>query len=330
MPSTRLMKAIIIEGDALTCRDDVPVLPPGPTEVRVRVQTAGVNFADLMRKASHFAEAGGGAPIAGLEFAGIVIDAGRDVRGIVPGDRVMAMSGSGYAEYACVDHRLVSRVPDHLDWAQAAAIMVSFMTAHDALCTHGGLRAGSTVLVQGCTSGVGIAASQLAAYLRAAAVIGTSTTTAKLTQMASFGVSVGVNVREQSVPEVVHATTSGRGADVIVDAVGGAAALDNLKAAAIGARWISVGRVDGKVGEFELNEFARKRLSLIGVTFRTRTLLERIQIVERFNQSVLPGLAAGLLRPKVDSVFRLEEADAAQAHVRSGRHFGKVVLQVTD
>jgi NADPH:quinone reductase-like Zn-dependent oxidoreductase len=283
-----------------------------------------------MRKPSHFGDGQGGPSIAGLEFAGVVVEAGSAVRGVKPGDRVMAMDGNAYAEFACVDHRLVAPVPDGMDWPQAASIMVSFMTAHDALVTQGGFAAGDAVLVQGCTSGVGIAASQLAAWLRAACVVGTSTTADKLARMAAFGVGVPVNVRTQSVADEVRQATGGQGVQVIVDAVGGAAVADNLACAAIGARWISVGRVDGKAGQVELNEFARKRLHLIGVTFRTRSLFERTQVVERFVRSVLPGLRSGDLRPKIDREFPLADADAAQAHVRSGRHFGKVVLRVAD
>ena len=322
------MKAIVIEGGELRLRTDLAEPPPGPGEVKVRVHAAGVNFADLMRKPSHFGSGGAGPSIAGLEFAGVVEEVGRGVRGVAAGDRVMAMDGGGYAEVALVDHRLVARVPERLDWADAAAVMVSFMTAHDALCTRGRFAAGDAVLVQGCTSGVGLAAAQMARYLHAAHVIGTSTTAAKLAAMSGWGVDVPVNVREQSVVEAVERATGGGGVAVIIDAVGGAAAADNLAAAAIGGRWITVGRVDGKSAQIELNEFARKRLELIGVTFRTRSLSQRIRVVERFARSVLPALASGALRPKVDRVFALAEADAAQEHVRSGRHFGKVVLRV--
>jgi NADPH2:quinone reductase len=322
------MKAIVIEGGALRLRSDLPVPVPGPSELLVRIHAVGVIFADLMRKPSHFGDAHGGPAIAGLEFAGTVVEAGRDVRGWQPGDRVMAMDGNAYAEYAVVDHRLAARVPEAMAWSEAAAIMVSFMTAHDALCTQGRFAAGDAVLVQGCTSGVGIAACQLAAYLHASHVIGTSTTAAKLAAMRDWGVDVSVNVREQSLLDAVRSATGGRGVDVIVDAVGGAAAADNLAAAAIGARWISVGRLEGKSAQIELNEFARKRLELIGVTFRTRSLFERMAIVERFIASVLPGLRSGALKPKVDRVFDLSEAEAAQEHVRAGKHFGKVVLQV--
>jgi NADPH2:quinone reductase len=321
------MKAIVIEGQDLRLATDVSAPVPGPEELLVRIHAVGVNFADLMRKPSHFGEAHGPS-IAGLEFAGEVAGFGNKVKGFKLGDRVMAMDSNAYAEYACLDHRLVARVPDSLDWNQAAAVMVSFMTAHDALCTEGHFVPGTPVLIQGCTSGVGIAAAQIANYLHASAVIGTSTTPAKLAQMKDYGVTVPVCVKTESLIEAVNKATNGQGVAVIVDAVGGAAAADNLAAAGILARWISVGRLEGKSGNIELNEFARKRLSLIGTTFRTRSLFERIAIVDRLVTTVLPGIADGSIRTKVDRVFPLAEAADAQEYVRAGRHFGKVVLRV--
>ncbi len=324
------MRAVVIDAGDLHLRDDVSVPSPQSGEVLVRVGAAAVNHVDLMRKPSHFAGGHGGAAIAGLEFAGEVVELGAGVAGLAVGDRVMAMDGNAYAEYAAVDQRLVARVPNGLDWPEAAAVMVSFMTAHDALVTHGGLSAGDTALVQGCTTGVGIAAAQLATWLRAANVVGTSTTAAKLAAMAAYGVDVPVLAESGAVVDAVMQASNGVGAQVILDSVGGPVAADNVAAAAIGGRWVSVGRVAGKTAHIELNEFARKRLTLVGVTFRTRSLAERADVVARFVRGVLPAIAAGALRPKVDRVFDLAEAAAAQEHVRSGRHFGKVVLRVSD
>lgn len=321
------MKAIVIEGQDLRYATDVPQPVAGPDQLLVRVRAVGVNYADLMRRPSHFGEAHGPA-IAGLEFTGEVAGMGANVRGFKVGDRVMAMESNTYAEYATVDYRLACKVPDNLDRHQAAAVMVSFMTAHDALCTEGRFVPGTAVLINGCTTGVGIAAAQIARYLHASAVIGTSTSAVKLAQMKDWGVTHPVNVTEQSVVEVVNAATGKNGADVIVDNIGGAVAADTLAAAAIRARWITVGRVNGKFGNIELNEFARKRMFLIGTTFRTRTLFDRMEVLKGFATTVLPAIAAGVIKPKVDSVFELADAAAAQDHVKAGKHFGKVVLHV--
>jgi NADPH:quinone reductase len=321
------MKAVLVEKGELVLREDVPRPVPGATQLLVRVRTAGVNNADLMRNAYHFGRHDG-PPVPGLEFAGEVVQAGAEVQGFEVGDRVMALAGSAYAEYAVVDHRLAVRVPDALDWTQAGGVMVVYQTAHDALGSHGRLRAGDAVLVTACTSGVGIAASQIASYLRAGCVVGTSTTPAKLEQARAFGVTVPVDAKANVLAARTQEATGGRGADVIVDSVGGAECAAIMEAAAIAARWITVGRIGGKNATLDLGELARKRLELIGVTFRTRSLFERMEVARAFAHGVLPALACGAIQPKIDRVFPLAEAAAAQEHMRAGRHYGKIVLEV--
>lgn len=321
------MKAFVVESGELQLRRDLPAPEPGPGQVQVRVRAVGLNRVDLMRRASHFGAAGG-VSIAGLEFAGEVSAVGAGVTRHAVGDRVMAMDASAYAEVACVDERLAVRLPEGLDWHAGAAIPVAFLTAHDALCTNGRFAAGQAVLVAGCTSGVGLAATQLARHLRAGVVAGTSTSPDKLAQMADWGVDIAHAVDAGPVAPALQQATQGRGADVIVDMVGAQAAGDLLAAAAIGARWISVGRVGGKDATIDLAEFARKRLALIGVTFRTRSPDDRARIVADFEAEVLPALRSGTLRPKVDRVFDFDEAPAAQAWLASGKAFGKVVLHL--
>lgn len=321
------MKAVLIEGGELVVREDVERPVAGPTQLLVRVHAAGMNNADLMRNAYHFGRHDG-PPVPGLEFAGEVITTGAEVEGFRPGERVMALTGSAYAEYAVVDYRLAVRIPDALSWTQAGGVMMVYQTAHDALCTQGRFSAGDAVLVTACTSGVGIAACQIATHLRAGFVIGTSTTPAKLEQMKAFGVTVPVHAKEKVLAARILEAAGGRGADVIVDLVGAAESPAIMEAAAIGARWITVGRVGGKNATLDLGELARKRMELIGVTFRTRSLFERMEVGRRFARAVLPALASGAIQPKIDRWFPLAEAAAAQEHMRAGRHFGKIVLQV--
>jgi NADPH:quinone reductase len=331
--NSKTMKAMVNaqsgEKRVLEWREDLPVPEPGATELIVKIHATSVNFVDLQRATSHFEGKGANAPsIAGLEFAGTVAEVGTLVRDFQVGDRVMALAAGGYAEYACVDQQLAVLVPERMSWAEAGATMVTFMTAHDALCIQAELRPGDNVLVQACTSGVGIAAVQIAKYLHAF-VIGTSTNSTKLAEMtASYGMDGGINVREKAVPATVMQLTNERGADVIIDNVGASALSDNLAGAAIRARWVDVGRLGGAKGELDLNEFARKRLRLIGVTFRTRSFGERAEVVRRFNSEILPAMAAGAIRPKIDRVFTLREAGEAQDYMKKKAHFGKIVLTI--
>ena len=307
---------------------DVEEPSPGATEIKVAVRAAGVNRADLRRSIVHFAgsEKSRRAAIAGLEMAGEVVAVGADVADFRVGDRVMAMTGSAFAEYACVDARLAMRVPATLGWIEAAAIPVSFIAAHDALCNAADARSGEFVFISGASSGAGIAAVQIARHLGARRVLGTAGNTDKLNRLRALGCDVPINYRSEQVAPVVHEHTGGRGADVVIDIAGAAAAEININAAAIGARIVCLGRVGGARATFDLDEFARKRLRMIGVTFRTRSLAERIEAVGRFRNELLPAIASGSVKPVIDRVFSLDAAGQAQDYMRCDMHFGKIVL----
>ncbi len=326
------MRAICIEtvgGQPELVLRDLPPPRPGPAEILVRVRCAGVNFADLYRAARHFGSAGDtSAAIAGLEMTGEVVEAGSDVQGLQPGDRVMGFATGAYAEYCCVHHAHVLKVPDALSWVQAASVAGTYVTAHDALVTNGELAPGETVLVQAASSGVGISAVQLARLLGAGLVIGTSTSPAKLDRLAALGLQLGIHSKSQDFADAVLEATGGRGADVVIDNVGGDTLPGNIRCAAVKCRIINVGRLGKWTGEVNLDEHSRKRIRHIGVTFRTRTVDEVTQVVRRAGAVVLPALQAGTIVPVVDRTWPLEAASEAQEFMRAGKHFGKLVLEV--
>ena len=325
------MKAITIEGNgpgaALVLRD-VPAPQPEPNDVLVAVRAAAVNRADLRRAATHFAasDKAGHAPIAGVEIAGVVIGLGASVKGYAIGDRVMGMAGSAYAEQVKVDHRLIVKVPATLDWQQAGSIPVSFITAHDALARAAALQPGETVLVQGASTGAGIAAVQIAKLMGARLVLGTAGEPRKLAGLARLGCDVPIDYRNDDFVRVVRQHTQDAGVDVVIDIVGGAAAQGNVDAARIAGRIVCLGRVAGVEATLNLDEFSRKRLTMIGITFRTRSLAERVAAIDRFRDELLPAIADGRVKPVVDRTFALAEAMAAQEYLRANKHFGKVLL----
>jgi NADPH2:quinone reductase len=328
------MRAVVIgpgaEGPTLSVRD---VDPPeaGPSDVVVRVHAAGLNRADLRRAAGHFATSQGvvGAAVAGLEMAGEVAAVGADVAGLAVGDRVMAMTGGSWAETVAFDHRLAIRVPDAFDWHQAAATPISFVTAHDALVGAARFSAGETVLVHGATSSAGLAATQLALAMGASRVFATSTSPLKLEALEDLG-AVPINASSDDVAARVQEETSGRGADIVVDVVGQGAVQANIDAAAIQGRIVCLGRLAGTQGAFNLDEFSRKRITMIGVTFRTRTLAERFEVVRRFVEEGLPLLEAGTVRPLLDRVFPLSAVEDAEAYMKTGNGLGKIVISVVE
>jgi len=327
------MKAIAIEkaqGQPRLKLIDAPDPVGGEEDIVVSVKTAGVNRADLLRAVSHYGHGGGAAPaaIAGLEMAGEVISIGARVRKFSLGDRVMAMAPRSYAEKVAIHERLALRVPDLFNWNEAAAIAVSFLTAHDALKTNGNLSRGKSVMIQAVSSGAGIAGLQVAQALEAGMIAGTSGSDSKLARLRDLGLSIAINSKTENVVERINAATGNRGVDVIMDNIGKGVLMQNVEAAAVCGRIIQVGRLGGYVDEINLDELARKRLQLIGVTFRTRTLDEHAEIVQKFEDEMYPILSKGRVRPLIDKVFDLDAAEQAQEYMRTNAHLGKVVLRV--
>lgn len=327
------MKAAVVVQDAANKRleiRDVPKPVPGDTEVVVRVRAAGANRADLAMAVGHFRGAGTAlaAPVPGLEFAGEVVEVGPDAAGVKPGDRVMAMGQGAFAEFARIDHRLLIPVPETFSWEQAATAPVALMTMHDAVVTNGRLGQGETVLVQGVTSGVGLAAFQIARLKGAAAVIGTSTSDAKLATLKTMGLDVGINSRTDDVVTRVMEATGGKGADLVIDMLGGPVINQNMQAAAIRGRIVDVGRMGGLKGEIDLDLHSLRRISFIGVTFRTRSVEEIQTIIRLMVADIWPAVTAGQVKLPIDKVFPLEKIADAYAHMRANAHLGKIVVAV--
>lgn len=327
------MKAVVIEGigpAATLALREVPDPKWSDTELLVAVRAAALNRADLRRTANHFAASDSSRPvaIAGLEMAGEVAGMGAAVQGFRLGDRVMAMAGGSYAEKVCIDHRLAIPVPESLSWQEAAATPITFVTAHDALLTAGCMKPGETMLVQGGSTGAGIAAIQIAKLKGARTIFATAGNSEKLAKLRTLGCDVALDYRKDAVARIINERTDGKGVDLVIDIVGGSAAQVNIDALAIRGRVVCVGRVAGADATMNLDEFSRKRAHMIGVTFRTRSLEERIKAVRLFCDDLLPALAAKKIRPVIDTEMPLAAVAAAQERMRANQHFGKIILRV--
>lgn len=335
------MRAVVTRGGQLEIvESDDPT--PGPGEILVAVRAAGLNRADLLMAKGRYvvgqsvrAPAGGAVPPPahqaiplGGEVAGEVVARGAGVTSFAPGDRVMAMCRGGYATHAVVDAARAMAVPANLSWAEAGAFPITFITAHDALFTAGGLQPGQSVLVNAASSGVGVAALQLARLGGATPLLASSTNPAKLDALAAAGIEIdlGLVAGGPAFVEQALEATGGRGVDVVADSVGGPAWAESLASAALGARIVSIGRLGGNDATVNLDEVARKRVSLIGVTFRTRNADQARAVIAAAAADLLPALAAGRLRVLVDRTFPLEEAAEAQRYLRANQHLGKIVL----
>ncbi|HEY0570504.1 MAG TPA: zinc-binding dehydrogenase [Enterovirga sp.] len=301
---------------------------PGATEVLVRVHAAGLNRAVLGIAAGHkHGPAGGAGTVPGLEWAGEVAEVGAEVTKFRPGDRVMCAGMGGYAEYALTDHGRCSLIPDGMSYEAAATLPIALNTMHDAVVTNGRLEAGESILVQGASAGVGLMAMQIARARGASVVIGTSTNAERRARLTEFGATLTLDTTDPTWPDLAREATGGRGVDVIIDQVSAWMANGNMKAAAILGRIVNVGRLGGMKGEFDFDLHALKRISYIGVTFRTRSLDEIRAITERMEADLWDAVSRQELRLPIDRVFPLDEVQAALAHMRANAHFGKILLK---
>jgi NADPH2:quinone reductase len=314
------------EGATFELRD-VPVPAPDAGQVIVAVRATGTNRGELIRGAQLRPGNPAANPArAGSEFAGEIAALGDGVSDWRTGDRVMGRAVGSYAEYVVAAQRALMRIPDGMTWAEAAAIPNVFVTAHDALVTNAGVSSGESVMITAGPSGVGTAAIQIARMLGAHPVLATTRTPAKAEALQALGADKVVDTREAGWVDAVLGVTADRGVDVIIDHVGGPMLPDNIRVLALKGRLVTVGRNAGRVGECDLDEIARKRARIIGVTFRTRTPEESLLCSERFAAQLLEGFAKGTLKPVLDRTFPFERLTDAHAYMLSDAQVGKIVL----
>lgn len=328
--STATMKAWWIRTEGQTMQlelRDTPMPQAKAGEVRVRIHAASLNRGEFVAGLGLHAATGPARP-AGFEAAGEVDQAGADVTGIQVGDRVLGRCEGAFAQYGCINASEAVPVPPVLDWAQAACTGLVFGTVHDILIGQGQIQAGEWVLVAGVSSGVGVAALQVAKAL-GARVIGTSASDEKLERLKALGLDVGIATRGAGLAQGVFQATQGRGADLAVNNVGGSVFAEIIEALAFEGRMATVGYVDGVVkAEIDILALHKKRLKLYGVSNKLRTTAHRIEATRRFVNDLMPYFADGRIAPVIDRVYPFEELEAAKRYMEGGAHLGKIVLRV--
>ncbi|MEJ5031472.1 NAD(P)H-quinone oxidoreductase [Comamonas sp. MYb69] len=324
------MKAVVqkVFGGPETLQiEELPIPEVRPHDLLVRVGAAGVNRADALQRMGRYGRANfGDSELMGLEVAGEVVDLGASVSGYQIGDRVMGIVGGGaYAEFARMDHRMAMPIPRGMDDVRAAAIPEVFVTAHEALFHLGRLEADQSVLVHAAAGGVGSAAVQLAH--RAGARIFASTSAEKLQRVLAWGADRVIDYRAESFQQVIDADTDGQGVNLVVDFIGAPYLAANIHSLAEGGRMIQVGILGGgSGGELPLDRFLYRRLSIMGTVMKSRSLEEKCAMVDRFSERWLALFDDGRLHPVVDSVYALEDAQAAHLRLESGQAVGKIIL----
>ncbi len=316
------MKAILStpEGARLA---DVPVPQPRRNEILVRVKAASLNRVDLAGLAAKDGK------VIGMEWAGEVVEAGPDAGPWRAGDRAMCTGAGAYAEFAVTDGGRACRIPDRsLPYEEATILTLALQAMHDALATHGRTKAGDQVLIHGASSGVGLMGLQIAKLLGARQVIGTSTDAQRRGRLAEFGADLALDPSQPDWVQRILDSTGGRGVDVIVDQVTGKHFAQTMQTAALGARIVNLGRLGGAGGEFDFQLHALRRISYIGVTFRSRSVEEVREVNARMLADLGTAIASRRLRLPIDRVYPLADAADALARMSANQHFGKIVLSV--
>lgn len=307
-------------------RRDVPL--PGPGEILIRVKAAGVNRPDVAQRKGVYPPPPGASDLPGLEVSGEVAAVGEDVKRWRVGDQVCALTpGGGYAEYARVHETNALPIPAGFTYTEAAALPETFFTVWHNVFQRGGLKGGEAFLVHGGSSGIGTTAIQLAAAF-GAYVITTAGSPEKCEACLRLGADRAINYRTEDFVAVVKQATEGRGANVILDMVGGDYVARNYEAAAVEGRIVQIATMGGAVASADFSKLMVKRLVHTGSTLRPRPVEVKAEIAAGLETHAWPLLASRRIAPVMDMIFPLREAWRAHERMEEGEHIGKIVLDV--
>ncbi len=324
-----MMRAVVAEGSGgpeVLKVVQRPVPRPADGEILVRVKVAGVNRPDVIQRQGGYPPPPGAPDILGLEIAGEVVAAGSSAGRFSIGQPVMALvPGGGYADYSVVHEHNALPIPSGLSFEEAGAIPETYFTVWTNVFDRGRLQAGETFLVHGGTSGIGTTAIQLAKAF-GAKVIATAGSKEKCEACLRLGADVSVNYRTEDFVSAVKEATGGRGADLILDMVGGDYIPRNYDAAAQDGRIVQIAFLQSPKVEVDFRRLMVKRLTHTGSTLRPRSPAEKAVIARALEDKVWPLLAQGRCRPVMDSTFALDDVAKAHARMDGGEHIGKIVL----
>ena len=304
---------------------------PRAGEVLIAVTAAGVSRADTMQRQGNYPPPPGASPILGLEAAGRISALGDGVTRWKVGDEVCALvNGGGYAQYVTAPEGQVLPVPQGWTPIEAASLPENAFTVYDNLITRGGARAGETVLVHGGTSGIGSTAIMFSKAL-GATVIATAGSDEKAAACLRFGAAYAINYRTQDFVAEVKRITAGRGADVVIDIVGGDYVTRNLDALGLDGRLVCISMPRGRVVEVDFGKLFAKRGTITASSLRPRTAQEKAAIARGLLEQIWPLLPArNPIAPAIDSVYSFDQAAEAHTRMESSTHIGKIILVPTN
>lgn len=301
---------------------------PKAGEVLIRVAAAGVNRPDVLQRTGNYPVPPGASDIPGLEVAGTIVEGDTQGSGLALGERVCALvQGGGYAEYCAAPLGQCLPIPGGLSDAEAASLPETFFTVWTNVFDRARLASGETLLVQGGSSGIGVAAIQLAHAL-GHRVFATAGSAEKVAACEALGAERGINYHTEDFAAVVAELTGKKGVDVILDMIGGSYLPREINCLADDGRIALIALLGGAKAELDLSQVLRRRLTVSGSTLRPRPVAFKAAIAARLLEHVWPLIEAGSIKPVVFKTFALTDAAAAHRLMESSQHIGKIVLTV--
>ena len=307
---------------------DGPLPDPGTGEVLIKVYAAGVNRPDVFQRQGKYNPPAGASPIPGLEVAGEIVKLGTGVTEFGLGDRVCALvSGGGYAEFCVAPVPQVLPIPTGLTFIEASGIPENYFTVWTNVFDRGQLQKGETILIHGGSSGIGTTAIQLC-HQFGARIISTAGSDEKCAVCKSLGADHVINYKTQDFEAETKAITGGKGANVILDMVGGNYIQKNINCLALEGRLIQIAFLQSSINQLDLMAVITKRLTITGSTLRPRTVEQKGEIARALSKEIWPLFNDKKIKVLVDTVLPLSRASDAHALMESSTHIGKIVLEV--
>lgn len=298
-------------------------------EILVEVKATALNRADILQRMGKYPPPQGASPVLGLEISGVVVEKGSKVFKWKIGDKVFGLiPGGGYAQFAVIHEDMAVRIPDNLNFEQAAAIPEVFLTAYQSLVWLAELKAGEYILIHAGASGVGTAAIQIARELGAKIIITSSAEKHFICK--ELGADVLIDYKSQIFKEVVLKTTNNYGVDVIIDFIGAKYFKDNIDSLTRDGRLILLATLSGgKVEDFDVRQILVKRLKIIGSTLRSRSLEYQIKLTKDFINFAYDKISSGRIKPVIDKIFDWKDVVEAHKRMEENKNIGKIVLKIS-
>ncbi|TVR17965.1 MAG: NAD(P)H-quinone oxidoreductase [Balneolaceae bacterium] len=325
------MKALLVDDST-----EIPVMTlgefqkpePAHHELLVKVEATALNRADLMQKAGKYPPPKGVTPILGLEMAGIVEKAGKDVEGFQKGDHVFGLlPGGGYAEYCTIHAGHAMKMTEEMSFEEAAAISEVFLTAYQAVIWLGELADKETILIHAGASGVGTAAIQLAKELKQARIITTAGSDEKCSVTAGLGADLCMNYKQENFADSLEETFGKNCVNVIVDFVGSPYWDNNIRTLALDGRLVYLAMLGGAtIEKMSLVPILRKRLTIRGSTLRNRSDEYKTSLTQEFQKTSLNLFREERIKPVIDSVFDWKDVEEAHSRMENNQNAGKIIL----